>query len=227
MKPQHRLCYFFQQEETNVPPEHARPVPPHEWTGYLKRLREHGDKLGFIDAHGRQLIISYEGFSGHYHCDLPRPEQQASYVAHQNARQTHYLIQSLPEHLLPAALPELRFEAWYPSFDDSPYGMEAKNLLQQSDAFGQLIRAAENVCQSAVKGQWDKLCDDHLALLQRQLLTQSIYTETDLARLQNGLQWLDDIVEHNDSFNEHCMTDLGEMLLMRIVDLHHHRQPRH
>lgn len=228
MKLQHRLCYFFQQENINVPPEQARPVPPYEWTGYLKRLREHGDKLGFIDIHGRQLIISYEAFSGHYHCNLPCPEQQASYLACQNAHQIHYLIQSLPEYLIPSVLPELQLQLWYPCFEDSPSGQEIKTLLQQSNMGGQLARAAENICQNAVKGQWDKRCDDHLVLLQRILLdTPAIYSSTDFVRLQNGLQWLDEIVEHNDSFNENCMNDLCEMLFQRIIDHHNHQQIRH
>lgn len=228
MRPLHRLYYTFQQENNHIPPAQARPIAPHEWTGYLKRLRAHRDQLGFIDNHHRHLIISYEAFSGHYWCEMPRPEQQASYAACQNPHQTFYLLQSLPEHLIPAALPELQLTPWYPSFEDSPHGSEAQNLLQQSGENGELARAAEDICASAVKGEWDKLCDDHLALLQRRLLAQvHLYRPSDFQRLQNGLQWIDEIVEHNEAFDENCMNDLCDMLLMRIVDLHNHQQPRH
>lgn len=224
----HPIFYSFHEAEEHIGQNRPLRLPREQWTGYLKRLHAHGDFVGFIDPQGAVFQIFYEGFSGCYWCELAAPEHNGSYGAFQTPVQARRLLESLPDAFTPETLPELSFEPWYEHFDDTPYGREADSLYHQSCESGELVRAAEDVCESCVSGDWDKMCDDHLLLLQRVLLAvPEAYTPVNFLRLQNALQWLDELVENNDAFEESCMDNCCDMLLERVVDYHNYRQPRH
>lgn len=228
MQPSYRIFYSFYEDDAHIDGSEPVRVSSAELPAYLRRLRLHGDFLGIVDEDEQAFQILYEEFSGCCWGEIPDAERSGSHGRFYLPDELAALLADLPDRFTPRSIPGLNFERWYESFADSPYGREAEALFHQNSEGGELARAAEDLCESCQLGEWDGLCDDNLERLQRLLpAVPAAYSPVNLYRLQNALQWLDELVAENDTFDEECMDDLCDMLLERIVDYHNHRQPRH
>ncbi|QMT41546.1 hypothetical protein [Neisseria shayeganii] len=228
MQPTYRIFYSFYEDDAHIDSESPLPVAAAELPAYLARLRLHGDFLGLVDEDEQTFQIMYEEFSGYYWGEVPDGAREGSHGRFYTEEELETLLADLPDRFCPKHFDGLVFERWYDDFRHSPYGIEAETLYQQSNEGGELVRIAEDLCESCQLGEWDGLCDEGLARLQRELPAMpAAYTPVNLQRLVRALNWLDDLVENNDLFDENCLDDWCDMVLARIVDYHNHRQPRH
>lgn len=224
----YRIYYAFYEDDAYVDSEDPVSAAADELPVYLARLRLNGDFLGMIDEDGNAFQVMYEEFSGYYWGEIPDWQREGAYGRFYNREELAALFADLPARFSRQTIRGLNFERRHENFSDSLYGIEAEALYHQSNEGGEMARIAEDLCESCLLGEWDDLCDEGLAHLQRTLpALPEAYTPVNLQRLINGLNWLDDLVENNDVFSDQCLDAWCDMVLSRIVDYHNHSQPRH
>ncbi|OAM29191.1 MULTISPECIES: hypothetical protein [Eikenella] len=228
MKRNCQIFYSFYTDDSHVDGNRPITIATDELPAYFHRLQLHPDFLGIIDRHDNTFQIVLEEFSGYYWAEIPDPVKSGYYGRFYTADELLALLERLPDEFVPQNFPGLSFQPWQEYFEDTPYGKEAQRLFESSGDTGEMVRVAEDICESCRLGAWDALCDDGLALLQRELTASpAAFTDINYQRLCRSLDWLEDLVAENASFDEDSMDDLCDMLLERIVDLDNYRQPRH
>ena len=224
----YQIFYSFYADDAHIDGSSPITVSVSELPEYFSRLQLHEDFLGIIDRNDQIFQILLEEFSGYYWGEIPDTGRSGSHGRFYTAAELHALLGNLPETFKPKNFVGMEFQPWQEHFEDTAYGKEAQRLYQSSSDTGEMVRVAEDLCESCRLGAWDGLCDDGLALLQRELTgSPAAFTTINYQRLCRGLDWLDNLVAENNSFDENSMDDLCDMLLERIVDLDNYRQPRH
>ena len=224
----YQIFYSFYTDDAHIDGGSPVTVSATELPQYFRRLQQHHDFLGIIDRHDNTFQILLEEFSGFYWGEIPDPVKVGAHGRFYSAEELLELLENLPAEFVPQNFEGLSFEPWHEYFEDTTYGKEAQLLFESSGDTGEMVRTAEDICESCRLGAWDDLCNDGLALLQSDLpASPAAYTEINYQRLCRSLDWLEDLVAENGAFDEDSMDDLCDMLLERIVDLDNYRQPRH